>query len=120
MCPMSSAGISESDKGALITWETGDQVYFAHADPNNLRVTKPVSPAQGTKRKYPVAVANRAGETLLAWAEGTAWAKGGSLGWQVFDSAGKPIAREGHAAGVPVWSLVTAFANPNGGFTIVY
>jgi hypothetical protein len=120
ICPMSSAGISESNNGALITWETGDQVYFGRIDSGTMRVSTPVTPAPGKKRKHPAAVENPAGETLLVWTEGTAWAKGGSLGWQVFDSAGKPITKEEHTPGVPVWSLVTAFPNPDGGFTIVY
>jgi hypothetical protein len=120
MCPMSSAGISESNNGALITWETGDQVYFGRVDSSTMRVSNPVAPAPGKKRKHPAAVENARGETLLAWTEGTAWAKGGSLGWQVFDSTGKPVTKEEHTPGVPVWSLVTAFANPGGGFTIVY
>jgi hypothetical protein len=48
------------------------------------------------------------------------WGKGGSIAWQVFDRNGEPEGAIGHAEGVPSWSLVAAFAGPNGGFTVVY
>jgi len=48
------------------------------------------------------------------------WKKGGTLGWQIHDGSGKPQGEKGAAAGVPVWSLLAAFARPDGGFTIVY
>jgi hypothetical protein len=67
-----------------------------------------------------VAVANGKGETLLAWTEGTGWAKGGSLAWQLYDSEGKPTSEKGRAEGVPVWSLATAVAKPDGRFVVIY
>jgi hypothetical protein len=48
------------------------------------------------------------------------WGKGGSIAWQVFDRNGEPEGETGHAEGVPAWSLVAAFAGPDGGFTVVY
>ena len=54
------------------------------------------------------------------WAKWQKWNRGGSLAWQVYDSAGNPTQERGKAAGVPVWSLVAAYARPDGGFTIVY
>jgi len=57
---------------------------------------------------------------LLAWTEGTAWAKGGAVAWQLYDQAGHATPEKGRADGVPVWSLVTAFAQPDGNFVIVY
>ena len=60
------------------------------------------------------------GQVLLAWTEGTAWQKGGALAWQVFDKEGRPAADKGRTDGVPVWSLPTAFTQPDGNFVIVY
>ena len=85
-----------------------------------MQVSKPISPIIGAKRKHPVAVGNDRGESLFVWTEGTAWAKGGSVVWQVFDQDGKASSEKGRADGVPVWSLATAFAKPDGNFVIVY
>ena len=119
-CPMSSATLTEGKTGVLAAWETGDNVFFASVDPKTMQVSRPVSPLAGLKRKHPVAVANAGGETLLVWTEGTGWAKGGSVAWQVFDQEGNASGAKGRAPGVPVWSLPTAFAKPDGGFVIVY
>jgi hypothetical protein len=85
-----------------------------------MRVSQPVSPAPGVTRKHPVAVANARGEVLIVWTEGTAWAKGGSIAWQLFDKSGKPQGEKGKAPGLPAWSLTTAYAKPNGDFAVIY
>ena len=77
-------------------------------------------PGDARPRKYPVVAANSLGETLVVWAEGMSWGKGGAAAWQVFDKAGRPMGAAGRAGGVPSWSLVAAFARPDGGFTVVY
>jgi hypothetical protein len=74
----------------------------------------------GGPRKHPVVVANANGQTLLAWTEGTGWSRGGSLAWQVYGPEGKLSAQQGRQQGVPVWGLLTAFAHPDGGFTLLY
>ena len=119
-CPMSSATLTESKSGVLAAWETGDNVFFASVDPKTMQVSRPASPLAGLKRKHPVAVANAQGETLLVWTEGTGWAKGGSVAWQLFNPAGTTAGEKGRAPGVAVWSLPTAFAKPDGSFVIVY
>jgi hypothetical protein len=119
-CPMSSAFFSESKTGVLAAWETEGKVYFARVNPKTLKVSEPVSPPGGTKRKHPVAVGNAQSEVLLAWTEGTGWNKGGAVAWQLYDPAGNPTSEKGRADGVPTWSLATAFAKPNGSFVIVY
>jgi hypothetical protein len=48
------------------------------------------------------------------------WKKGGTLVWQVYDKSGQPTTDHGRIPGVPVWSLIAAFARPDGGFAIVY
>jgi hypothetical protein len=119
-CPMSSASLTEGKSGVLAAWETGDNVFFARVNPETMQVARPVSPLAGLKRKHPVAVPNAEGKTLFVWTEGTGWAKGGSVAWQVYDTAGNATAEKGRAPGVPVWSLPTAFARPGGGFVVVY
>lgn len=119
-CPMSSASFAESDAGVVAAWETQGQVYYAKVNPGTAKVSAPTAaPADGRKRKHPLVVANAAGETLFAWVEGSGWAKGGSLAWQLYDRAGRADA-SGRADGVPTWSLLTGFARPDGGFVLLY
>jgi hypothetical protein len=56
---------------------------------------------------------------LLAWTEGTGWAKGGSVAWQVIGSDGSAGAA-GRAEGVPVWGSIAAIAERDGTFTVIY
>jgi hypothetical protein len=122
MCPMSSASLAESPSGVLAAWETQGQVYFRRVDPQSHEASPPIAPPGGRGgRKHPAVAGNARGETILVWAEGTGWQKGGSLAWQVFDRLGSPIGPEGRIEGaVPVWSLATVVARPEGGFTIIH
>jgi len=119
-CPMSSASLADGKESTLAAWETAGQVYFASVDRQTMRISKPISPIAGSQRKHPVAVANENGETLLVWTEGTGWAKGGAVAWQLYSADGKTTPEKGRADGIPVWSLATAFAKPDGNFVIVY
>lgn len=117
-CPMSAFTLAENSAGVLGAWETREQVYFGPLQPNGAAWMRP-APGTGS-RKYPVVVPNANGETLLAWAEGMGWERGGALAWQVYDKDGRPTAVKGRAEGVPVWSLPTAVARPDGSFLILY
>jgi hypothetical protein len=120
-CPMSSYALAEGGGAVLAAWETDGQVSCVRADPASGKHAAPLAaPGPGQGRKHPVVAANAHGETLLAWTEGMGWNRGGSLAWQVFGKDGKPTAEKGRERGVPVWSLVAAFARPDGRFTIVY
>lgn len=120
-CPMSSAWLSSGKGGTLAAWETAGQVYFVSADSKTLVVSKPMTPPGSAKRKHPVAVANAAGEVLLAWTEGTGWQRGGAVAWQLFDATGKPTDVKGReAGGVPVWGLVAAVAQADGSFVVFH
>lgn len=120
-CVMSSESFAEAASGVLAAWETEKQVYFTRIDPATGKAGALVpAPGSADPRKHPAVAGNAKGETLLAWTEGMTWNKGGSLAWQVFDSAGRPTGEKGEAAGVPVWSLIAAFTRPDGAFTIVY
>jgi hypothetical protein len=119
-CPMSSATLSEAKEGAVATWETAGQVYFATVNPKTMQVSTPIAAPGAGKRKHPAAVTNAKGETLFVWTEGTGWAKGGAMAWQLYDNQGKATADKGRAEGLPVWSLATALAKPDGRFVVIY
>ena len=120
-CPMSTASISEGLKSVAVAWETNGQVYYSNIEPATLNISTPIAaPGEGSRRKHPVIISNAQGEKILIWTEGMGWKRGGSLAWQVFDKSGQPTAEKGQAEGVPMWSLVTAYARPDGGFTIIY
>jgi len=88
--------------------------------PKTMEVSEPISPPGKAARKHPVVVANHRGETLLIWVEGAAWAKGGSVVWQLYDANGQMASQNGRAEGLPPWSLATAYATPDGDFVIIY
>lgn len=120
-CVMSSASLVQFGKQILAGWESEKQVYFGrvgHGTNTLDRVT--TAPGSGTNRKYPALATNNKGETLFAWTENMAWSKGGSVAWQKYDRNLQPEAESGKTNGVPAWSLVAAFARPDGGFSIVY
>lgn len=121
-CPMSTAHLGAGGDRVVAAWETEWQVYFTTVDPATFELTPPVAApaADGVKRKHPVVARNARGETLLAWTEGTGWKQGGSLAWQLYDRAGKPLGETGRAPGVAVWSLAAVFAAPDGNFTVIY
>jgi len=120
-CPMSTDYLSEGAGSVLAAWERAGEVYFDEINPRTFQLSSSVAaPGQGSDRKHPAVAANLRGQVLLAWTEGTGWKKGGSLAWQVFDRAGKPIGAVGHAPGVPAWDMPSVYATANGNFTIAY
>ncbi|MGH9400813.1 MAG: sialidase family protein, partial [Terriglobia bacterium] len=120
-CPMSTDDLSEGAGRVLAAWEKAGEVYFSEINPRTFKLSS-IYPAPGSSadRKHPAVAANARGDVLLAWTEGTAWMKGGSVAWQLFDPAGRPVGQEGHATGVPVWGLPSVFTNRRGDFIIVY
>jgi len=119
-CPMSSAGLAQVRNGIVACWETQRQVFFRTVALRSNKLGSVHSPPGEGSRKHPVAVNNFRGETLLAWTEGTGWEKGGRVAWQVFDSEGNPMPEAGSKDGVPVWGLITAVAESDGDFTLIY
>ncbi len=110
-CPMSTVSLAESTAGIIAAWETQKQVFFADVDRQTGSLGRPVpAPGPAASRKYPSIAVNSRGQTLLAWTEGTGWKKGGSVAWQVFDRAHRPIAGRANAAQIPAWSFPTAVA----------
>jgi len=119
-CPMSTMALGPAEGDSFLgMWETRGTVYYeamhsfsAQEEPRTVLTGR-------SNQKHPVFARNARGEYLMAWTEGTAWAKGGDLAWQVLGKGGSQIAK-GRAEGVPVWGGVAAIAEPDGGFTVFY
>src|SRR6266852_4907946 len=120
-CPMSTAYLSEGGHRVLAAWEKAGEIYFEQINANSPAVSAPIGASgDASNRKHPALAANANGKVLMAWTEGTGWHKGGSLAWQLFDSAGKPLAAKGSLPGIPAWDLPAVFADRDGNFTVVY
>ncbi len=119
---MSTAYLSEGGERVRAAWETAGQVYFDSVEPDvRARLRHPSQrPAKVTIESASCRRANVNGQVLMVWTEGTSWAKGGSVAWQLFDNAVKPTGAEGHAPGVPAVGPPSVFADRKGNFTIIY
>jgi|CZKE01.1.fsa_nt_gi hypothetical protein len=120
-CPMSSMAFVEASNEVLGAWETQSQIFFAPVS-HGMDAAKAAAiapPGKNPKRKYPALARNGRGETLLAWVEGSGWQRGGVLGWQIFDRAGRPTVACSARRDVPVWSFPAVFSRPDEGFTII-
>ncbi len=136
-CPMSTMALGNGPGNSLLAmWETKGQVLRATirlAGAQSQAADVPLQGAPGPmvkaipaagggpNRKHPAfAVSGGAHPRLLmAWTEGTAWAKGGSLAWECLDLRTKQFSC-GRAGGVPVWGGVAVAALENGEFALVY
>ncbi len=119
-CPMSTSIFTAVGDTVLMTWEARGQVSAGRVDATAAVSNRLAAPGEPTgRRRYPVAARNRAGETLLAWAEGMAWQSGGAVCWQVFGPDGRPGDQRGRADGVPPWSLIAAVPTDDG-FVLLY
>lgn len=120
-CPMSSMAFAERDGEVFAAWETQSQVFFAPVSRGieEAKAAIAAPPGNNPKRKYPALARNGKGETLLAWVEGSGWARGGVLGWQIFDRMGRPAAVCKTRTEVPAWSFPAAIVRPDDGFTII-
>jgi hypothetical protein len=120
-CPMSSESLAEQGDRVLAAWQTKEEVYFGAIDPQSGKVSTPARPPGNASRNHPAVAGNRRGETILVWAEGTGWQKGGALAWQVFDQTGRATDQKGRVErGIPIWGLPTVVARPDGSFLIVH
>jgi hypothetical protein len=120
-CPMSSMAFAEGPGGMIAAWETAADVRFAPVTAD-ARSPSPATgpPGEIRNRKHPRLAVNRAGQLLLVWTEGTAWARGGSLAWRVFGPDGVALAESGGRADLPAWSFGAAAAQADGAFTVFY
>ncbi|HEX6975656.1 MAG TPA: hypothetical protein VF147_14725, partial [Vicinamibacterales bacterium] len=119
-CPMSTFAMTPDGARIFAAWETKLQINYATLDPGTGAISPPAAVPGTGARKHPSVAINAKGERLIAWTEGMAWSRGGMLSWIVIDRSGKVIASAEKAADVPAWSLVSAVANTDGAFTILY
>lgn len=122
-CVMSTAAFARGPHGDVVAaWETKEQIRLGRVGTKELKAGDLLSaPGRGENRKHPSIAVNAKGELLLAWTDGTGWAKGGSVEWQVFDQNSRPIPnRAGRADGLPAWGVPAAVALPDGSFALLF
>jgi hypothetical protein len=120
-CPMTSMSIASSTSEVYGAWETAGQVYFGRIDRERARIPDPIPlPGDAGTRKHPRLATNAKGDVLLVWTEGTAWARGGSVAWQMYDASGRATTVKGTAPDLPVWSFATPVASRDGRFVVLY
>ena len=110
-CPMSTFAMTEGPNGIAAAWDTDGQIFTTTIKPDSTFTRPQPAPGLGRARKHPSVAVNAQGQTMLVWAEGTGWQRGGTLVWQVFDKDGKPTESSGRLdEGIPVWGLPTVVA----------
>ena len=119
-CPMTSMAIAQSGSRIMRAWETEGNVHASGIGAGTDFQAPPTDSSKPLQRKHPRLSTNKEGMTLLVWTDGTAWMRGGSLAWQLYDAAGQPTNVKRLRPGVPVWSFVAVAPRPDGGFTIIY
>jgi hypothetical protein len=120
VCPMSTFALTQDGQAVAAAWETEQQIYYSRLDPATGTFSAPVAMDGPPGRKHPSVATNAAGITLISWAEGTGWARGGTLAWEAIDRSGKSLMARSNAAPVPVWGLVSVVARPDGSFLILH
>jgi hypothetical protein len=117
-CPMTTYALAETAAGLTAAWETAQQIYSADFDPATGKVSTVIAVPGQASRKHPSIAVNAQGDRLLAWTEGTAWKRGGTIAWRLTDRTGKEKAIERNAGVVPPWGLVSAVAMPDNSFVV--
>jgi hypothetical protein len=115
---MTTFAMAAAGDGIVAAWQTQAQIYTGLLNPEGRLVTSVTAMAGTGIRKHPAVAINAAGDRLIAWTEGTAWARGGTVAWELRTSEGERIASEANAGVVPVWGLVSAIGRPDGTFVV--
>jgi hypothetical protein len=119
VCPMTTYALAEAPDGLAAAWETAQQIYSATLGSATGAISQ-LSAMPGTgSRKHPSIAVNAAGDRLVAWTEGTAWKRGGTMAWRLSDRTGVQLGAASDAGPVPVWGLVSVVAMPDGSFQII-
>jgi hypothetical protein len=109
-CPMSTSSLTAAQGRVLAAWETNKQVFFGDVTQAGASMVTPVAaPGSGKDRKHPSVAINAAGETLMAWTDGTGWKRGGTLNWALFRN-GAVISSRPDAGTVPTWGMPAVVA----------
>jgi hypothetical protein len=124
VCLMSTYALAEKAKGRMVVaaWETSGRIRIEPFD-LSLRAGAPVQDVSDDRRaqKHPTIAVDARGITLVAWAVGTGWNRGGAVAWRVFDKRFRPVPNTaGEVAGLPPWSKPAAVADSHGGFVVFY
>jgi hypothetical protein len=92
-CPMTYYTIARAPRGFVAAWPTMGQVYFARLDGqgNPLPPAEDKTPGQSGMRTGVLALSVSDVSTLVAWK------KDNQIGWQLYDSAGRPSGAPGSA-----------------------
>jgi len=121
-CPMSTHELGLGPAGLTGMWEKEGQVYLASVVSGQFDSMTSIAATGNTgNRKHPTFASGMTKDAplLIAWTEGTAWEKGGSLGWECLDFRGKQLSF-GRMEGVPVWSFPAAAVEKDGSFVLLY
>ena len=117
-CPVSTTNLFAGPVGLTAAWETRGQVYFADVDRLDA-VRSPPGQAR-FRRKNPAVAVDSRGDTLLAWGDGPGFSFGGSLHWQLFDAAGRPVGEPGGGAGTIIGGSTLAAVVQDGRFLVIF
>ncbi len=112
-CPMTYFTISPTDTGYVAAWPTQGRVYFTRLDHDG-RVLPPgeiATPGTTGMRMGLVALGGTDGTTFVAWKNQE------TLGWQLYDPAGRPEGAAGSAASPG--NGAAAVALPDGHFAVI-
>lgn len=117
-CPLSTSALANTATGAVAAWETRGQILTAEVIDG--RAGRPV-PAPGTgQRRFPAVALNGAGDVLLAWTEGAAWGRGGSLAWVLLEHGSRRELAAGTVPSLRPWTKPAVYARPDGRFVVLY
>ena len=109
-CVMSTGSLAAAPDGvSFAAWEQEGKIFAAEVGSEGKTGNSRCVSGEATNCKHPATAVAANGQRLIAWTEGTAWGKGGSLAWQVFDPQGQPVGTaRGRSEDLPVWDTPSA------------
>ena len=117
-CPVSTTSLSAGPGRLTAAWETRGQVHFADVG----RLDAALSPPGKARfrRKNPAVAVDSRSDTLLAWGDGPGFSFGGSLHWQIFDAAGRPVGEPGGGQDTIVTGSTSAAVVQDDRFIVIF
>ncbi len=118
-CPMSTFALYPlPNEEAIAAWDREGELFAMRITADGKSFWQPTG--DGNNRRHPAIAVSNEGVVLVAWTEGTAWARGGDLCWQLFDKSGEPLSEVNRRDDLPVWGTPTAVFDSEQGFQIYY